>query len=192
MPLFLAMGLCGNTTQNLCAGTIPLVLPLVHDCHGLLLGNNARYLAEENRAVFFHQGAVERLGAEGVDAVPKRFGLGRTLEEYIQEYGEDNGRYIHEMECGFVNQNRRALYLFRERTSDMSHKCRRNVELHAKRMGWEIDAAEIDMTPFHRLLSGVWEGDFCIVVQPGESVNLRVGPSGNICRRHDGEGSIND
>lgn len=177
--LVLAMGLCGNTTQGVRAGRVPLVLPCVHDCHGLLLGGNARYLAEEKGTVFYHQGAVERLGAEHVDAVPCRFGLGRTLDEYIRAYGEDNGRYIFETEYGFARYNHRALFLYHEDLSDVARKCRREVEAQAARFGWEVACVPIDMDPFRRLLAGRWEDGF-LVVPAGETVRLEVTTRGEI------------
>ncbi len=167
----LAMGLCGNTVLGLRAPDVPLVLPKVHDCSGLLLGGNDRYLAEEQRTVFYHQGAVETLGAGLVDAVPKKYGLGRSLKEYIEKYGEDNGRYIHEMEHGFAAYNERALVLSHAET-DKAGSIQSEVEDYMKTAGfnWHVETKPIIMTMFHRLLAGEWDEKDFLVVPPGDVV----------------------
>ncbi len=175
----LAMGLCGNTTLGLRAAEVPLVLPKVHDCYGLLLGGNGNYLRSEFRTVFYHQGAVERLGAALVDAVPKKYGLGRSLEEYIQQYGEDNGRYIHELEHTFVGHNERALVISHE-TSPTARRCLREVTHYVRRFGWRVEQTAVDMRLFHRLLAGDWDEAEFVIVPPGEEVRLRVEPDGII------------
>ncbi|MEW6360279.1 MAG: DUF1638 domain-containing protein [Planctomycetota bacterium] len=181
--VILAMGLCGNTTLGLQAGRAPLALPRVHDCHGLLLGGNSQYLDEEKRTVFYHQGAVERLGAARVDAVPRRFGLGRTLAEYIRQYGEDNGRYIYEMEHRFAQYNDRALFIYREDLHDVRMRCEEEVREYAAQFGWAVVPVPVRMGLIRRLLSGDWESDEVIVVPPGETLDVVVGKDGSIARR---------
>lgn len=177
----LAMGLCGNTTQGLTARDVPLVLPRVHDCHGLLLGGNERYLAEEKRTVFYHQGAVETLGAARVDCVPRRLGLGRSLDEYVRQYGEENGRYIYETEYSFARYNERALFLHHDGPAGApAAHCRREVAGHVSRFGWRLDPARVEMDFIVRLLGGRWGSPDIIVVKPGETVDLTVTMDGRI------------
>ena len=177
----LVMGLCGNTVQGLRAPDVPLVLPKVHDCSGLLLGGNDRYLAEEKRTVFYHQGAVEQLGAGLVDAVPKKYGLGRSLQEYIGKYGEDNGRYIFEMEHHFVAYNERALVLKHPESPTGQATHEKVSEYVAKaQFGWRVESRAVDMTLFHRLLAGDWDPTHFLVVPPGQTVKVRVEEGGAI------------
>jgi len=175
----LAMGLCGNTTLGLAAPCVPLVLPKVHDCGGLLLGGNRHYLREEPRTVFYHQGAVERLGAGVVDAIPKKCGLGRSLQEYIRDYGEENGQYIYEMEHHFVAYNERALVL-NHANLPSGPRCHQEVSEYVRKFGWRVDCLPVNMGMFHRLLSGAWNEDEFLIVQPGETVKLHVELGGAI------------
>lgn len=178
--VILAMGLCGNTTLGLRAKNAPLVLPRVHDCHGLLLGGNERYLAEEKKTVFYHQGAVETLGAALVDGVPKRLGLGRELEEYIDKFGEENGRYIYDMEYSFAKYNERAIFLHHDPDSPAAERCRGDVAGYISRFGWKLEQAKVDMELIYRLLGGEWDEENFIVAPVGESIKLDVTADGRI------------
>ena len=176
----LAMGLCGNTVNGLKAVGAPLVLSRVHDCSGSLLGGNERYLNEEKRSVFYHQGAVERLGVERVDAVPRRLGLGRTLGEYIQDYGEDNGRYIYEMERNFATYNDRALVLTQPTTPEIAQRCEADVQQYASQFGWKTVTVPVRSNMITGLLSGAWDDDEFVVVPQGRTLELSVSTTGDI------------
>lgn len=170
--IVLAMGICGCTTVGLEASTAPLILPRIHDCFGLLLGGNSKYLDEEKCTVFYHQGAVERLGVNRVDSVPKRLGLGRTLEEYVKDYGEDNGRYIFDLEHKFAERNKRAVFLYHEDFVQAAQSARKEVERYATQMGWEVDLTKIDMDLFYNLLAGNWDDENFIVIDKGGTVDV--------------------
>lgn len=181
--VILMMGLCGNTTLGLKATSVPLVLPRVHDCSGLLLGGNKLYLVEEKRTIFYHQGAVERLGAARVDAVPRRLGLGRTLAEYIRDYGEDNGRYIYGMENHFARYNDRALFLYHEALPEVTRRCEEEVKQYVARFGWKVISLPVEMGLIHRLVSGDWDSEDVVVIPPGQSVALAVSEDGSIIEK---------
>jgi len=178
--IVLAMGICGNTTAGLKATTAPLVIPRVHDCFGLLMGGNARYLREEKGTVFYHQGAVERLGVNRVDSVPKRLGLGRTLEEYIRDYGPDNGTYIYEMEHAFVQRNKRAVFLYHEPSAPSALSAEQETQQFAARMGWTFERLPIDMRLFYGLLGGAWDTEEFMVIPLGGRVEIEIMCDGGI------------
>ncbi len=50
----LALGLCGNTVLGLRAPDVPLVLFKVHDCNGLLLSGNDRYVEDYIKTAGFN------------------------------------------------------------------------------------------------------------------------------------------
>lgn len=176
----LAMGICGYTTVGLKATAAPLIIPRVHDCFGLLLGGNQRYLAEEKETVFYHQGAVERLGVNRVDSVPRRLGLGRTLDEYIRDYGEENGAYIFEIEHNFAKRNKRAVFLYHEDFQESSDAAFDEVEKYAGQMGWAVDAVKIDMSLFYKLLNGSWNSEDFIIIKQGQIVDIEIAAGGLI------------
>ncbi len=94
--VLLGYGLCGRATDGLTATGVPLVLPRSHDCCGVLLGSRLRFeeeFADMPSTPFSSVGFVEH-GRYYFSDGEMLFGDG--YEALVEQYGEDNARYIYE------------------------------------------------------------------------------------------------
>jgi hypothetical protein len=164
-------GLCGNGTAGLVARTVPLVVPRAHDCITLLMGSRGRYETyfEANSGVYFRStGWLER--GETTDQltlniVRNRTGAGHTLEELIERYGDEDGRYLFDQLNRYEHTYRRLTYISTGLEPDGSFEQRARDE--AARRGWSFEQVPGDLVLIERLLAGNWdEADF-LVVPPG-------------------------
>src|SRR5579864_2967512 len=97
--LLLAYGLCGRGTEGLRARSMPLVLPRVHDCIGILMGNRQKYQEyfEDHPGVYYRSPGWIEFQSPGQWLQPAQasaknlLGERRTREELVAQYGEENG-----------------------------------------------------------------------------------------------------
>jgi len=169
--LLLGYALCGNGSAGLRSRTIPLVIPLAHDCIALLMGSRQRYQEyfDNSPGEYFRStGWLER--GEGLDQatmriVRDRTGSGYTLEDLIARYGEDNGRYLFEQFSGYQRAYRRLTYIETglEPDGSFERRAREEAALH----NWEFELISGDLRLFEALVSGVWDERDFLVVPPG-------------------------
>jgi hypothetical protein len=169
--VLLGYGLCGNGAAGLTARNLPLVIPRAHDCIALLMGSRERYqhYFENNPGVYFRStGWLERgedLSQDTLEAVRARTGAGQTLEDLIQRYGEDNGRYLSEQLHSYRQTYRRLTYIATGLEPDGSFEAKARQE--AGQRGWEFECVPGDLGLFERLLAGQWDEKEFMVVPPG-------------------------
>ena len=101
--ILIGYGLCNTMLNGLQAGHTPLIVPRAHDCITLFLGSKERYseyfLAHPG-SYYYTTGWLEHRQRGGErPARQQGAGLGeqRTYEEMVEEYGEDNARYLMDM-----------------------------------------------------------------------------------------------
>ena len=171
--IIIGIGLCGNAITNISARTIPLVIPRAHDCNTFLLGskeNFREFIDEEPGTIFYHFGQVERSGAERVDAVPKNTGLGQDISEYIKKYGEENARYLKEMEYNWTRYHKRAAYLFPKIPLNLKNEKDKEICEYVKQFNWSVVKLLESKVFFARLLSGNWDEDEFLIVPSGKKI----------------------
>ncbi len=96
--IVLGYALCGRGTEGLRAGATPLVLPRVHDCIGLLMGDRFRYQQyfDAHPGVYFRSPGWIEFQTSGQTMMPagnsagSKLGERRTLDELIAQYGDEN------------------------------------------------------------------------------------------------------
>ena len=91
--IVLIYGICGNSTSYIKAKNIPLVIPRVHDCATILLGNKDRY-----KEVFGHRPS-QGWSCASYDNTESHDGTVSTNNKYmelLEKYGEDNALYLFE------------------------------------------------------------------------------------------------
>ncbi|MHC4911406.1 MAG: DUF1638 domain-containing protein [Planctomycetota bacterium] len=170
----LGYGLCSNGIVGLSA-KIPIVVPRGHDCITLLLGSKDKYQQyfDSHRGVYwFSPGWIET----GTQPGKERYE--NTLKEYIEKYGDDNARYLMELEQGWMNEYNWATYIDwgfpnSEQEKQYTRRC-------AEFLGWNYDRVKGDPSLTQRLLDGDWNDDEFLIVPPGQKIAEDLTKSGII------------
>lgn len=172
--ILLGYGLCNNGLQGLTARAIPLVLPRAHDCITLFLGSRRRYSDYffTHPGVYFKTtGWIERGEAGGELrqlTIPHQLGMDKTLDEFIAEYGEDNGTYLYE-QLAQTTRNY-GQFTFIEMGVEPDGSFEQLTRDEAAQRGWKFEKVTGSMALIHDLLGGNWPSDNFLVVPPGHRI----------------------
>jgi hypothetical protein len=165
--VLLGYALCGNGAAGLEARSIPLVIPRAHDCIAMLMGSREAYdrYFEAHPGVYYRStGWLER----GANLQPFSAAHGQSLEELIEKYGEDNGRYLYEQLSSYQQTYTGLTYIRTGVEPDGRWQQSAEAEAHAR--GWTFDLFEGNLGIFERLLSGDWDDNDFLVVPPGKKI----------------------
>ncbi len=164
--VLIVYGLCSNGIQGVRAGSVPLVVPRAHDCITLFLGSRQRYAEyfRDHPGTYWYTAGWIDTGTQ-----PGRERYERSLEAYIEEYGEENGRYIMEMtEGGWVKNYKNAAYVDLGIADGRRHRA--YTKECADYFGWTCDFLKGDPRLIEALFAGDWDPDDFLVVRPGHTV----------------------
>ena len=156
--ILLAMGFCGNSLENLKTERAELILPRADDCITLLLGSFRRRQEIQNEAgtYFMTRGWIE--GERNIM---------REYEYTMEKYGEETGREIFDMMFG----NYRRIGILDTGCYDMEPVLAETARIAASlKMRWERFSASNEY--LKQLLTGPWESDRFVRLQPGETLRL--------------------
>ena len=115
--VLLGYGLCGNGTVGLQARGLPLVIPRVHDCIALLLGDPKRYMDEfeKNPGTYWysqdfaeradHSGKFSSQGPISDEALAKQY------DAFLIQYGKENADYLIETLGAWQKRYTRAAFI---------------------------------------------------------------------------------
>jgi len=165
----LGYGLCGSGLAGITARTTPLVIARAHDCITLLLGSREAFSTHftENPGVYYRSpGWLER-GAELVPLARGQTGYGASLDELIEQYGEDNGRFLYEEFSRYKRNYSQLTYI--ETGLEPDRRFEDGARAEADQKGWSFATVRGDLGLFRRLLAGDWNDDF-LVVAPGQRI----------------------
>jgi hypothetical protein len=175
--ILMGYALCGNGLAGLVARHLPLVLPRAHDCIALLMGSRHRYQEyfDSNPGVYFRStGWLER-GQNLVPLARAKVGVGNTLEEFIEKYGEDDGQFLFEELNRYQTHYQKLTYIETGLEPDSSFEERARQE--AARKGWAFEKLEGSLTLFQKLVRGDWDPADFLYVEAGQQVAVRYDDS---------------
>ena len=176
--ILIGYGLCSRGYVGLTARSIPLVAPRAHDCITVFLGSRDKYMAEfaENPGTYYYSpGWVDhhdptRSSVDG-DAPQAEAAKATKYAMYVEKYGEDNAKYLLEMEASWTADYGR-LAMIDTGVGDMP-RYRSFVEDLAAKNDWNYAELEGTTDLMFRFLNGDWNDDF-LIVPPGHAITDTV------------------
>ncbi|MGB7198727.1 MAG: DUF1638 domain-containing protein [Acidobacteriaceae bacterium] len=181
--IVLGYALCGRGTEGLRAGETRLVLPRAHDCIALLMGDRHSYQAyfDSHSGVYYRSPGwlefqtpgqiLEQAGA----TAGRDLGERRSREEFVAQYGEDNGSYLFEQFNAFRSHYSQLTYISPGVEGEKGFLEQARAE--AKKEGWRFDEVQGSLSLLQRLVNGEWdEADF-LIVPPGSTIRATLGES---------------
>jgi len=176
--ILLGYGLCGRGTDGLRAGRAPLVIPRAHDCITLLMGDwkrTAAYFADHPSVYYRSPGWVEFQTGQTLQPAntANRLGERRTREEFIAQYGEENGEYLYAQFNAYRRRYSGLTYISTGVASDSI--CREKARDEAAKHGWSFEEVKGSVALLQRLMNGDWNAADFLVVPPGASVRGVLG-----------------
>ena len=169
----LAYGLCGTATAGLRANGVPLIIPRAHDCITLYLGSRERYQAyfmAHPGTYYYTPDYIERGGSKSLVALGagSDADLKSEYEQYVEKYGKDNADYLMEVMGAWKKHYSRATYIDIEGLGLPDY--RDAVRLEAERKGWTYDETKGQVSLLCDLLTGNWDAERFLRVEPGEMI----------------------
>jgi hypothetical protein len=157
----LGYGLCSNGIVGLSAN-VPIVVPRGHDCTTLLLGSKENYKEyfDSHRGVYWYSPGWIESGKQ-----PSKERYERLLEEYKQKYGDDNARYLMEVEQTWIKEYNWATYI--DWGLADSEPYRQYTKTCAEFLNWDYDELRGDAGLMQRMVDGEWSDDEFLIVRPG-------------------------
>lgn len=170
----LLFGLCGNATVGLRAGRHPLVIPRAHDCCTILLGSRQAFVQEfgDNPSTPFSScGYLERgdyFLRTGDDK--SELGLDDGYQAYVEQYGEENAKYLWETlhPRHEATEDNRAVFIENEETAALGFAERFHAQ--AEEEGRNYSKIDGSLRIIEALVNGDWPTDDFLVLQSGEAI----------------------
>ena len=170
--ILLLYGLCGNATVGLRAGKTRLVIPRAHDCCTILLGSKQRFqkhFGDNPSRPFGSVGYLER-GSYFVrtDLGDSQIHYGDQYAALVEQYGEDNARYIWESmhPAELEVENNLVAFIDIPETAQVGAEQRFREKVVAE--GKECVYVEGNLNLIRKLLDGDWAAEDFLIVEPGQ------------------------
>lgn len=163
----LGYGLCSRGTEGVFTKKAKLVLPRAHDCITLLLGSKERYKDYQRR----HPGTYWYSPGWNRHHIPPGKLRHDTLRaQYIEKFGEEDADYLMEEEQHWFSTYDRATFVDigvtpTEPDEQYTQEC-------AKWLGWQYDRQNGDPSLINRLVSGDWNDQDFLVLEPGQTLKM--------------------
>jgi hypothetical protein len=163
--ILLGYGLCSKGVEGVSARKTRLVITRGHDCVTCFLGSRTRYreyFDAHPGTYWYTPGWIENHLAPGRDRYEK------TFEEYRQKYGDDNAKYLMEMEQDWFNKYSNAAYIDLGMGGDDAGKA--YTRQCAEWLRWQYDEIKGDPGLIRRFVGGEWDAGEFLIVEPGHHI----------------------
>ena len=163
--VLIGYGLCSNGVVGIRARNAKLVVMRGHDCVTFLLGSKERY-----REYFdTHPGTYwYSPGWIDTSTQPGKERYERVLRHYIETYGEENAEYLMQASENWMQSYSNAAYV--DLGFGDGERYRAFTRACAEWLGWNCDFLEGDPRLFKDFLTGPWDDERFLVVQPGQMI----------------------
>lgn len=163
--ILLCYGLCSNGICGLRSRRHRLVIPRAHDCITLLLGSKEAYNREFSYAggtYFYTAGWIENASDGEKDS-----DYNKKYLEYSELYGEENAQYLMEQESSWNKNYKRLCYIDWPESGFPDYT--EYIRKKAAGYGLDFERAAGDAGLLSAFLSGDWDDERFIVLEPGET-----------------------
>ncbi len=172
--ILIGYGLCSRGTAELVARDTPLVMVRAHDCITFFLGSKERYTEQftaQPGTYYYSSGWIERKegsSEQGHMRFVKLEQKQQRYESYVEQYGEDNAKYLIDMETQWLNNYSRGAFI--DLGIGDRDAYRAFVQEYAKKHDWDYQEIIGDTSLIDSFLAGDWDDDRFLVVPPGQMV----------------------
>lgn len=163
--ILLGYGLCSRGVEGITAGKTRLVIPRGHDCITCFLGSKTKYkeyFEAYPGTYWYTPGWIENHLAPGKERYEKSY------EEYKKKYGEDNARYLMEMEQDWFNKYSTAAYVDLEVGDADYYKT--YTRQAAEWLSWRYDEIKGDPGLLKHFVNGDWNAAEFLIVEPDHHI----------------------
>lgn len=168
----LGYALCNNGVAGVKATRTKLVVPRAHDCITFFFGSHRRYKEyfDAHLGTYFRTTGWSERGFKPDDdgQIHTQLGPDRTHEQYVEQYGEENAKYIREALGAWKTAYSRMTYVNMGFEVDDEYAERARED--AKENGWEFERIDGDWRLLKALLNGDWNDEDFLVLERGDSI----------------------
>ena len=167
--ILLGYGLCSKGTLGIKAQKTPLVIPRAHDCITMLLGSKEKYKELFDK----YSGGIYWYSCGWIDHAlqPGKERYEKTYQSYLQQFGEDNAKYLMEMEQNWMQEYSCAMYVKWSEFEDGRNK--EYIEYTkecADYLDWAFEEVWGSSTLLSDLLEGRWDDERFLIVEPRRKI----------------------
>lgn len=161
--ILLGYGLCSNGIIGLSSKKYKIVVPKTDDCIALLLGSYQRYKEyfDQHCGTYWYTPSWIENAYTPSEEMEKSIYTG-----YVEQFGEENAKYLVETELMVKNYKRAAYVAWDELKFDEHEEYTKKA---AKHFGWEFDHVQSDKRFLEDFVGGNWDERF-LVVKPGQRI----------------------
>lgn len=162
--IILGYGLCSNALIGLFSKKYKIIVPRCDDCIALFLGSYKKY-----REYFDQHCGTYWYNASWIENAytPSKANDEAMLKEYTEKFGEDNAKYIIEMESPTKNYTRCAYVEWDELNFPEYLAYTKDAARH---FGWEFDLVNGNSVFLRDLFEGNWDAERFLVVPAGKKI----------------------
>lgn len=167
--ILLGYGLCSKGIAGVKAIRTPLVVPRGHDCITMLLGSKEKY-----RELFDnHDGGIYWYSCGWIDNAlqPGKERYEKTYQNYLDQFGEENAKYLMEMEQNWMQEYNCATYIRWPEFDDGRNKEYIDYTKEcAQYLEWGYEEVRGSSSLLTDLLEGNWDDERFLFVAPKQKI----------------------